>query len=225
MRATLISLVGALIAVVIGVAILPTVFSEIDTLDNIVGESGKCSVVSNRYHIDIAEAATNWNITLLPSDSPYMGSDAPLGYEWTINEQIAHPSYTGLPQGDIKCGRELENGYIYPTVFVGSQTSPTAVPIIQTVIAEVSNKQNPFNPPIPPPVGSPVTPVPATATSLYVGIDFEPGSEREYGKVMGALVGLMPLLIIVGVVAFIVFVFGMGTLSRVGGFGRKGRGR
>ncbi len=215
MRATIIGLAGALIAIVIGIALMPEVFNQIDTLNNVVGDGGQCEVVTNRYKYDVEGTAGDYEsafFTIQPYGTPYATTDAPVGLAWALNETV-DSRYTGLPT-DTTCtsGKSTLATPITQESISGSATTlmldvlATYSPDNQSREIAIENTKNTSYP------------------TDFVGVAYKTSEERRYSGVMLAFVGLMPLLIIVGIVGFIVFRFGMGSLDGVK-FGRRRRRR
>ncbi len=220
MTATIIGLAGALIAVVIGVAIAPAVLDEIDTLENVIGDDGFCVVVSHRYGYSITSASAN---SATFSSSVYKTAlderDAPLGERWEYGAELASSRHTGVPQNET-CEPGLDTRVTQvaeATVWDGTngnnpRTNQEPARIVGTFAPQNPSSDTPL-------VISDSTPV--SMNSNYVGIVYERGTERQYSGVMIALVTLMPLLIIVGIVVFIVFKFGLGNMGGIITGGRR----
>ena len=193
---------------------MPTVINEIDTLENVVGAGSRCEVITNRYQITTTGtdgSSDDWSFSILPLDKAPERTDASIGEGWIEGDYVTDPNTTGLPQGE-KCGEDLAQTFISQSFGITPTSNAGARGAIETVISE---GHNPLTTSLPAELEDG-----GTYITRYVGIDFTGGSDsdsRKYGGVMEALITLMPLLIIVGLVAFIVFVFGMGAFSRLGG--------
>ncbi len=212
MRATIIGLAGGLIAIVLGVALTPEIVNEIDTLNNVIGETGNCEVKTTRYEINAARYNTAGIVRIYAYPSNQYPSDAKVGKHWLLDEYLADGSAAGVPQAE-KCDVTTDTliSFEQATPFTLSDTTDavwqTAVTdVIEDVIPEDQRPTGLLST-----AGGLEADATVSVASEYVGIEYVEGEERSYAGVMVALVALMPLLIIVGIIAFIVMKFGMGS--------------
>ena len=243
MRATVIGLAGALIAIVIGVALMPEVVREIDTLENVIGDGGNCVVVSNRYEAEIVIGAAMDDAArfgVIPNTVRARPGDPRIGSSYGLGDLFTS---AGLPPGS-SCEGDTDtvldpiqaadsvwydnttadkSGVNCSTQTGGCGIQPTVIAYATAIASGTPGE--PDNLFVPALTTGFTASIDNTYESQYVGIIYDAGEARKYSGVMLALVTLMPLLIIVGIIAFIVFKFGLGSAGglSIGGGGNRRR--